>query len=117
MSDDELALCRSRNKGRRLWDQHGSWVLLAIVGVSCYMVGSQMAAINANETLRTVIESHERKDAERAQRIRALTDANTRLTLQLGRTAGEVAEKAGDAATRAAEAAERAADATSGNAP
>lgn len=104
MIDEEIS--RPNNKGRRLWDHHGSWLLLGIVGVSCFMVGSQFSASHANNNLRTVVEAHAIQDAERVRRIRELIDTNTRLTVQLGNKVEVAAERATEAVSKATEAAE-----------
>lgn len=105
MSDEEIA--RRNNRGRRLWDNHGSWLLLAIIGVACFMAGSQFASYQANETLAMVIKSHERQDGKRVERIRELINLNNTLTIQVGGKVEVAAERATEAADRATEAADK----------
>jgi len=108
MSDEELQKRLARNQGRRLWDHHGSWLLLAIIGIACFMAGSQYTAMSANETLRLVVESHERQDAKRVDRIRELLAENSLLTRQIVPKVSEASEKASEAAAKAAQAVEKA---------
>lgn len=106
MIDEDIS--RPNNKGRRLWDHHGSWLLLAVVGVSCFMAGSQFTASHANNNLRTVVEAHAAQDAVRVKRIRELIDTNTRLTIRLGDKVEVAAERAEEAVNKASEVVEKA---------
>lgn len=106
MIDEEIS--RPNNKGRRLWDHHGSWLLLGIVGVSCFMAGSQFTASHANNNLRTVVEAHAAQDADRVRRIRELIDTNTQLTIRLGDKVEVAAERATEAVSKAEKVVEQA---------
>lgn len=112
MSDEELK--RRMGKGRRLWDHHGSWLLLVVIGISCFMAGGQFQAYSDEKTLKTVIESHERQDAQRVARIRELLgqvdDLQSRLVPQASQAA-KVAERAAIKAEQAIEKASETADA------
>lgn len=108
MTDAELI--RRQGKTRRWWDHHGSWILLAAVGVACFMAGTQYNAANTSSTVRILAESYERQDALRVQRIRELIDQNQRLTNQLSTTVHTAVEKADMAASKANEAASKASE-------
>lgn len=106
MSDEELK--RRLGKGRRLWDHHGSWLLLVVIGISCFMAGGQFQAYSDEKTLKTVIESHERQDAQRVVRIRELLGQVDELQSRLVPQASQAAKKAEQAAQKATEAVEKA---------
>lgn len=92
----------------KTWEAHGSWVLLLVIGISCFMAGSQFSSEKNNDQFRMLIEAHDRQDAERVIRINRLMDDNRELSLALGRVSGDVAIKAGAAAESAERAAETA---------
>ncbi len=106
MSDEELK--RRMGKGRRLWDHHGSWLLLVVIGISCFMAGGQFQAYSDEKTLKTVIESHERQDAQRVTRIRELLAQVDDLQSRLVPQASQAAKSAQQAAEKATEAVEKA---------
>lgn len=108
---DSMVRCKSKARG--IWEAHGSWLLLLVIGISCFMAGSQFTAVKVNDQFRMMIEAHDRQDAERIKRITRLMDDNKILALRLGDTAGLVAEKAGQAADTAQRAAETATEAVS----
>lgn len=99
MSDDEIA--RRMNKSRRFWDLHGSWVILGLVGIFCFMAGSSFSAWNTSSTVRVLVEAHERQDGKRVERIRQLLDDNKQLTETLGPQVAQAAETAERAAATA----------------
>lgn len=105
------SMTRCRDKALRFWEAHGSWMLLILIGISCFMAGSQFAAEKNNDKFRMLIEAHDRQDAERVARINKLMDGNRELSLALGRVSGDVADKAGAAAESAERAAETASQA------
>lgn len=100
------SMSRETPKAKRAWDNHGSWILLAIIGVSCFMAGSQFNAASTGETVRVLVESYERQDALRTARIRELNDENRALSQRLADTASKAVARADEAAQKAAEAAE-----------
>lgn len=100
------SMARETPKVKRAWDAHGSWILLALIGVMCFMAGSQFNAASTGETVRILVESYERQDAQRQARIRELNDENRLLSQRLADTATTAVEKADVAAQKAAEAAE-----------
>jgi len=106
MSDEELK--RRLGKGRRMWDHHGSWLLLVVIGISCFMAGGQFQAYSDEKTLKTVIESHERQDAQRVARIRDLLGKIDELQARLVPQANLAAERAERAAITAEKAVEKA---------
>ncbi len=105
MSDEELK--RRRGKGRRLWDHHGSWLLLVVIGISCFMAGGQFQAHRDQKTLIAVIESHERQDAGRVARIRELLARIEEIQSRLLPEAEKAAKQAEKAAVKASEALEK----------
>lgn len=106
MSDEELK--RRLGKGRRLWDHHGSWLLLVVIGISCFMAGGQFQAYSDEKVLKTVIESHERQDAQRVVRIRELLGQVDDLQSRVVPQASQAAKRAEQAAQKATEAVEMA---------
>lgn len=106
MSDEELK--RRMGKGRRMWDHHGSWLLLVVIGISCFMAGGQFQAYSDEKVLKTVIESHERQDAQRVVRIRELLAQIEQFQSRLLPEAKKAAKQAEKAAVKATEALEKA---------
>ena len=100
------SMARETPKVKRAWDAHGSWILLVVIGVSCFMAGSQFNAASTGKTVQILVESYERQDATRQARIRELNDENLRLTRQIADKASTAVTKAEEAAQKAAEAAE-----------
>lgn len=100
------SMSRDTPKAKRAWDNHGSWILLAIIGVSSFMAGSQFNAASNGETVRILVESYERQDTHRQARIRELNNENLRLTRQITDKAYSAVSKAEVAAQKATEAAE-----------
>lgn len=101
MSNEELQRRLDKGRGRRLWDNHGSWLLLAFVAIMCYMVGAQHTAYGYREAIKELAASYERQDALRVARIRQQNEQILQLT-------GELAPAAKKAADQAAQAAEKA---------
>ncbi|MFJ3487744.1 hypothetical protein ACIPL1_30605 [Pseudomonas sp. NPDC090202] len=106
MSDEELK--RRQGRGRRFWDHHGSWLLLALVGICCFMAGSAFNATSTAQTVKVLVDSHERQDAQRVARIRELNQANIDLIRGVTPKVESAAEKAEQAAQKATEAVEKA---------
>ena len=100
------SMSRETAKVKRAWDNHGSWILLVVIGVSCFRAGSQFNAASTGETVRILVESYERQDAQRQERIRELNNDNLRLTRQITDKAYSAVSKAEVAAQKATEAAE-----------
>lgn len=106
MSDEEIA--RRMNKSRRFWDLHGSWVILGLVGIFCFMAGSSFNAWTTSSTVRVLVEAHERQDGKRVERIRELINDNRKLTNQLAPQVEQAAQSAERAAVKAEQAVEKA---------
>jgi hypothetical protein len=107
MSDEEIA--RRMNRSRRFWDLHGSWLILAMVGICCWMAGSSFNAWTTASTVDVLVKSHERQDEKRVARIRELLEDNKRLTEKLGPQVAQAAKTAERAAKTAEQAVEKAA--------
>jgi len=107
MSDEEIA--RRMNRTRRFWDLHGSWLILALVGICCWMAGSSFNAWTTSTTVEVLVASHERQDEKRVARIRELLEDNKRLTEKLGPQVAKAAKTAERAAKAAEQAVEKAA--------
>lgn len=106
-------MVRARTKAKGIWESHGSWLLLLVIGISCFMAGSQFTSARVNDQFRLMIEAHDRQDAERIKRINRLMDDNKALSLALNEIAGRVTDKAGQAAESAKQAATAATEAVS----
>ncbi|WP_341959208.1 hypothetical protein [Pseudomonas sp. RC10] len=106
MSDEELK--RRQGRGRRFWDHHGSWLLLCFVGICCFMAGSAFNAASTAQTVKVLVDSHERQDAIRIARIRELNQSNIDLIRGVTPKVQAAAEKADQAAQKATEAVEKA---------
>ncbi|TWI48060.1 hypothetical protein IQ22_04253 [Pseudomonas duriflava] len=98
------SMAREQSKTRRAWDNHGSWLLLFIVAISCFMGGSTFNASSTGQTIKIITDSYERQDAARIARIRELTDQNLALTKQVSDLAHTTAMKADEAAEKASKA-------------
>ncbi|SPZ07532.1 Uncharacterised protein [Pseudomonas luteola] len=104
------SMARENSKTRRMWDAHGSWLLLLVIGVSCFMAGSAFNAASTSQTVQVLAESYERQDKLRVQRIRELNDLNVKLAQQVANQVHSAVEKADQAATKANEAAAKASE-------
>jgi hypothetical protein len=106
MSDEELK--RRQGRGRRFWDHHGSWLLLCFVGICCFMAGSAFNAASTAQTVKVLVDSHERQDAIRVARIRELNQSNIDLIRGVTPKVQAAADKADQAAQKATEALDKA---------
>lgn len=64
----------SSEKARKFWHSKGSWVLLALVGVSMFLAGNSFHAYQTHDTVKILQSSFDTKEAEYRDRIRELTD-------------------------------------------
>lgn len=102
MSDDELKI--RQTAPYRIWGSHGSWVILALVGVFCFMGGSSFNAWLASGTVKTISASYERQSDKQVARIRELNAEVSRLNAKLlpeARKAVREAAKAVEAVEKA----------------
>lgn len=97
MSDEELARHLHPSRGRRMWDHHGSWIMVIFMALLCYMTGVQHMAYNATKQSQVAADLYAAQDDKRAARIRELLDENQSLR-------GVVTDKATAAAESAKEA-------------
>jgi len=106
MSDEEIA--RRMNKSRRFWDLHGSWVILGMVGIFCFMAGSSFNAWSTASTVDVLVKSHERQEEKRIARIRELQGKIEEFQGQFVPQANQAAKTAERAAIKAEQAVEKA---------
>ena len=111
-------ICKPRTRGRKLWDKHGSWLILVVVGILAFNGGVEWESYKNQKTIRPILESHMlERDALRA-RLREANDANRELSAKLGpaveqaQTASKEAGKAVDKADQTIERANKLIEAT-----
>lgn len=61
-------------KVRRFWHHRGSWILLALVGVSMFLAGSGFHAYQTQGTIKILQDSFDAKEKDYRTRIRTLND-------------------------------------------
>lgn len=89
-----------RVKSRKLWDKHGSWlILVVVVGVS-FNGGSEWTGYKMRLIIANMLESHVKERDDIRQRARSLSDRNQELARQLGPSV-EKAEAAARLSTEA----------------
>jgi predicted PurR-regulated permease PerM len=103
-------MIRTPTKTRRIWDSHGSWILLIIIAISCFMAGSQFNAASTSQTIKVITDSYERQENANRQRIRELNEETRQLAQQLATKADQAVQKADQAVTKATEAATKASE-------
>jgi hypothetical protein len=104
------SMAREHSKTKRMWDAHGSWLLLFIIGISCFMGGSAFNAASTGQTIKVLSDSYERQENANRQRIRELNDENRELAKQLAIRADQAVQKADEAVQKATEAASKASE-------
>ncbi|WP_213881220.1 hypothetical protein [Pseudomonas sp. dw_358] len=102
---------RTHSRTRRFWDGHGSWLLLLIVGISCWMAGSQYSASTMGSTIQILVNSQDKETDSYRQRIRELHDQIDHLNTSVQPVVQQAAKDASTAAAKASEAADSAAKA------
>lgn len=104
-------ICKPRTKSRKLWDKHGSWLILLVVGTLSFNGGVEWESYKNQKTIRPIIESHVlERDGLRA-RLREANDANRELSAKMGpavQQAQTAAKEAGEAVNKADQTIEKA---------
>lgn len=108
---------RTPSKTKRFWDGHGSWLLLLIVGICCWMGGSQYNAATTGRTVEILVNSQDNETAEYRKRIRQLHDKIDELNTSVRPQVQQAARDASTAAAKATEAADTAVKAVDKVAP
>ena len=96
MSDE---YCNSRTRSRKLWDKHGSWLVLVFVIALAFNAGQEVEGYKRNAIIKTIVESGVKKRDDLRLRLRKANDENRKLTSQLP----QVMNKAEEAVKKADE--------------
>lgn len=92
------------NRGRRLWDAHGSWLILIIVVAVSWNGGMEWQDRKTHAVVNLVIENARTERDDLRARLRAVNDRN----IELARALGPAVQKAAEASTKASEAVDKA---------
>ena len=95
-----------RTRSRKLWDKHGSWLILIFVIGIAFNGGVEWQSYKTQAIIEVVVASHVKEREELRTRLRLVTDANQEMARQLGPAVQEAAtasEKAGKAVQKADE--------------
>lgn len=95
---------RQHSKARRFWDGHGSWLILVVVALSCWMAGSQFNAATTAKTIEVLVRSQDAQDESYRARLRELHDRLEKQASELGPQIHQAAADASRAADKATEA-------------
>lgn len=89
--------CNPRTRSRKLWDKHGSWLILVVVIGFAFNAGVEWEGMKRAAIVREIVNAGiQERDALR-QRVRAANDENRKLTAQIPKTiqkADEAVKKA-----------------------
>ena len=92
-----------RVKSRKLWDRHGSWlILIVVIGVS-FNGGTEWQAYKDRQVLAGVISSGVNERNQLRERLRVRTDEVVRLTKELADKSGKTQAEATKAVEKASE--------------
>jgi uncharacterized protein YlxW (UPF0749 family) len=97
------SMAREKTRTQRMWDAHGSWLLLFVIAISCFMGGSAFNAASTGQTIKVLSDSYERQENANRLRIRELNDENRELAKQLA----QAVQKADQAVAKASEIVEK----------
>jgi hypothetical protein len=93
----EQELCNPRTRSRKLWDRHGSWLVLAFVVALAFNAGQEVEGYKRNAIIKQIVDAGVvERDTLRA-RIRFLSDKNFELSGKIQPTL----EKADEAVKKA----------------
>lgn len=93
-----------RVRSRKLWDKHGSWLILVVVFGLAWNGGGEWKSYQCRQVITKMIDSSVAERDDLRGRLRETNRLNRELSAQLGPSA----VKAAEAAAKAAEAAESA---------
>ena len=63
-----------KDRARIFWHHKGSWILLALVGVSMFLAGNGFHSYMSQGTIKVLQDSFDRKEENYRERIRSLND-------------------------------------------
>lgn len=73
-----------RVKSRKLWDKHGSWLILVVLLGGAFNGGSEWMSYKMRLIIADIVQSHVKERDDIRARARALSDRNQELARQLG---------------------------------
>lgn len=89
--------CNPRTRSRKLWDKHGSWLILAAVVGLAFNAGQEVEGYKRNAIIKQIVDAGvSERDGLRA-RIREVNEENRKLSRQIQPTldkADEAVKKA-----------------------
>ena len=91
-------------RSRKLWDRHGSWLILALLVGIAFNAGQEWQAFKTQKVVETIVESGVKERDELRKRLRSVNEANQEMAKQLGpavQTAAKASEEAGKAVQKA----------------
>lgn len=93
-----------RTRSRKMWDRHGSWLILVVVCGFAFNGGMEWQGYKDQKIVASIIESGKGERDDLRARLRNVNDRN----LELARQLGPAVEQAEQAARKSGEAVEKA---------
>lgn len=93
-----------RTRSRKLWDKHGSWLILIFVVGVAFNGGVEWQSYKTQGIVATIVESGKVERDDLRARLRTVNDSNQQMARQLG----PAVEKAATASEEAGKAVEKA---------
>lgn len=93
-----------KTRSRKLWDKHGSWLILVFVIGVAFNGGQEWQAFKTQRVVETIVSSGVKERDELRDRLRVVNQANQEMARQLGpavQTAAKASEEAGKAVQKA----------------
>ena len=86
-----------RTRSRKMWDRHGSWLILVVVAGFAFNGGAEWQGYKDQKSFSVLVSSHvEERDALRV-RLRAVNDQLRELSRQMGPAVEQAATASQDA--------------------
>lgn len=93
----EQELCNPRTRSRKLWDAHGSWLILVFVVGLAFNAGTEWEGMKRNKIIQQIVDAGVSERDGLRQRIREISAENRELSRQIQPTlqqANEAVDKA-----------------------
>lgn len=79
----ERELCNPRTRSRRLWDAHGSWLILVFVVGLAFNAGTEWEGMKRNKIIQQIVDAGVQEREGLRARIREVSAENRELSKQI----------------------------------
>ena len=86
-----------RTKSRKLWDKHGSWLILVVVAGFAFNGGAEWQAYKDQKSFEVLVKSHVAERDELRVRLRLVNDQLRAISTQMGPAVEKAATASEDA--------------------